>query len=523
MERLTRTVLVQREEQLAGLRGMYRACREQGRGQVALLSGPVGSGKTEVLEVFGEWAAMVGGQVLRAAGSRAERDIPLGVIWQLLHSAPLEPEALAQADELIGTAFDRLTRTAGVVEQLPPGDGLWGRALHAVFTSLTGLGDEVPVAVAVDDLHHVDAASLHCLLYVVRRFRRAPVMIVLAETTTLRPAHPLLRAELFSQPFFRRYTLPLLTADAVARLVPRDADCRGGTSARETASGLLGVTGGNPLLLRALLDENAGGTGRDSTYGPVPGDAFDQAVLRCLYRHEPVVRQVARAVALLDRRASAELIGRLLGIPPDFTAQAMRLLRGAGLTEAGRFRHPRILDLIVSDMTAEERQRLHRLAGETLDERGAAAGEVARHRRAAAWTDALWRAPTPSETADEPVSHDRSGPAPEPTRHTGRPSGDGDGDGDVLSEAERRVAELAALGHTNRQISRRLFITVSTVEQHLTRVYRKLDVKRRTDLAERLNACRSRPQEPTREHAPGPLAPPPRISGPPPGTPPSRG
>ncbi|GAA3185880.1 MULTISPECIES: helix-turn-helix transcriptional regulator [Streptomyces] len=51
-----------------------------------------------------------------------------------------------------------------------------------------------------------------------------------------------------------------------------------------------------------------------------------------------------------------------------------------------------------------------------------------------------------------------------------------------LSDAEGRVAELAARGHSNRQIAARLYITVSTVEQHLTRVYRKLHIKRRTDL-----------------------------------------
>ncbi|MFE7121339.1 LuxR C-terminal-related transcriptional regulator, partial [Streptomyces sp. NPDC057654] len=55
-----------------------------------------------------------------------------------------------------------------------------------------------------------------------------------------------------------------------------------------------------------------------------------------------------------------------------------------------------------------------------------------------------------------------------------------------LSDAELRVATLAARGHTNRQIAGKLFITVSTVEQHLTRVYRKLDVQRRTDLAPKL-------------------------------------
>lgn len=55
-----------------------------------------------------------------------------------------------------------------------------------------------------------------------------------------------------------------------------------------------------------------------------------------------------------------------------------------------------------------------------------------------------------------------------------------------LTEAQLRVAELAALGHTNEEISKRLFITVSTVEQHLTRVFRKLDIKGRNELSIRV-------------------------------------
>ncbi|MFI9804316.1 AAA family ATPase [Streptomyces sp. NPDC052301] len=51
-----------------------------------------------------------------------------------------------------------------------------------------------------------------------------------------------------------------------------------------------------------------------------------------------------------------------------------------------------------------------------------------------------------------------------------------------LSAAEYRVGSLAAQGHSNRQIAGRLCITVSTVEQHLTQVYRKLGVRSRTDL-----------------------------------------
>jgi DNA-binding CsgD family transcriptional regulator len=64
-------------------------------------------------------------------------------------------------------------------------------------------------------------------------------------------------------------------------------------------------------------------------------------------------------------------------------------------------------------------------------------------------------------------------------------------DGDpiaVLTRAERRVAVLAAGGCTNRAIAARLYVTPSTVEQHLTNVYRKLRVKSRGDLADLVGA-----------------------------------
>jgi DNA-binding CsgD family transcriptional regulator len=51
-----------------------------------------------------------------------------------------------------------------------------------------------------------------------------------------------------------------------------------------------------------------------------------------------------------------------------------------------------------------------------------------------------------------------------------------------LTDAEQRVAALASRGYTNREIAKKLFVTASTVEQHLTRVYRKLTIKRRKDL-----------------------------------------
>jgi DNA-binding CsgD family transcriptional regulator len=57
---------------------------------------------------------------------------------------------------------------------------------------------------------------------------------------------------------------------------------------------------------------------------------------------------------------------------------------------------------------------------------------------------------------------------------------------DALTPSERRVAEIAAGGASNREIAQALFVTTKTVEVHLTSAYRKLGVSRRGELGARL-------------------------------------
>jgi len=51
-----------------------------------------------------------------------------------------------------------------------------------------------------------------------------------------------------------------------------------------------------------------------------------------------------------------------------------------------------------------------------------------------------------------------------------------------LTPSERRVAELAADGRSNPQIAQHLFVTIKTVEMHLSNAYRKLDIGSRSEL-----------------------------------------
>jgi DNA-binding CsgD family transcriptional regulator len=63
----------------------------------------------------------------------------------------------------------------------------------------------------------------------------------------------------------------------------------------------------------------------------------------------------------------------------------------------------------------------------------------------------------------------------------GRPRGLGE-----LTPTEERVAALVAEGRTNREVAAALYVTERTVEGHLTRIYAKLGVRSRAELAGRL-------------------------------------
>jgi DNA-binding CsgD family transcriptional regulator len=64
---------------------------------------------------------------------------------------------------------------------------------------------------------------------------------------------------------------------------------------------------------------------------------------------------------------------------------------------------------------------------------------------------------------------------------------------DALTPSERRVAELAAAGHSNREIAQHLFVTTRTVEGHLNHAYQKLAITSRDQLHRALPAPNTTP------------------------------
>jgi len=70
----------------------------------------------------------------------------------------------------------------------------------------------------------------------------------------------------------------------------------------------------------------------------------------------------------------------------------------------------------------------------------------------------------------------------------GRPRRRSEQGADALTPSERRVAELAASGLTNREIAQTLFVTVKAIQFHLGNTYRKLEIGTREELPAALQA-----------------------------------
>ncbi|HEY0499399.1 MAG TPA: LuxR C-terminal-related transcriptional regulator [Kutzneria sp.] len=165
---------------------------------------------------------------------------------------------------------------------------------------------------------------------------------------------------------------------------------------------------------------------------------------------------------------AASLVQELLKMPgadlPGVRGPALRVLaatkrqpreRLALLSEAARLLADQSGSRLELSQALHDLSQAHRTLGETSQARTLA--EQAARRRAESLTPTRPQRPRPA--SDSVVAR--------------------------LSEAERRVAVLAADGHTNRAVADALFITVSTVEQHLTRIYRKLNITRRRELTMR--------------------------------------
>lgn len=355
------------------------------QGQVVLIEGLMATGRTELLRSVRDGARDADFCVLSATCSPAESALPFGVLSQLWHSASLPSSAGERAARLLADGVVGARRAT----EAPTGAEL-AQVHHGLALALLDLAMETPVLVTVDDLRHADAASLQCLLNVIRRSTSSRIMIVLTDDVADHSAQLCFRAELLQQPHVSRMRIAPLSPAGVSELVTHRF---GPMAAARLATQWHTLSGGNPLLLKALLEDYTNGD------GPTVG-GYGLATASCLRRRDPIVTDAVRGLAVLGDEAGDEEVAELIGVNAELVRRTLDSLDAAGILDSGRLRHETARTAVLSGLTPAERAGLDRKAAELLHNRGASATRVARHLVAANDVTAAWAAPVLVEAAD---------------------------------------------------------------------------------------------------------------------------
>ncbi|WP_312018607.1 helix-turn-helix transcriptional regulator [Streptomyces sp. I05A-00742] len=166
------------------------------------------------------------------------------------------------------------------------------------------------------------------------------------------------------------------------------------------------LSGGNPLLVNALLEDRLGGA--DSTAMPPPAQAYRHAVVTCLQRSDELTAQVARGLAALDLSRATRLVGRLLSLEHEAVQRCKHVLRLTGLLDQTGFRHPETRAAVLDSLAPDRRSALHLQVARLLFSEGAAAAEVAKHLLAADDAGETWAPGLLLEASAQALHEDRT-------------------------------------------------------------------------------------------------------------------
>ncbi|MFF5961581.1 helix-turn-helix transcriptional regulator [Streptomyces luteogriseus] len=383
------------------LHAAYSSVRTTGRSHVVVVEAAAGCGKSELLEEFAHRVEPLGPSLLQATAIAEERGTPLSVLRNLVNGAPF-PDDVVRRFQTTSDATIRKISAEG--RERARHDAAWYDLTRTFCGEVRALAQRTPVVVAVDDLHHADPDSVRQLVHLARHCRNVPLLLVLTRSPVGGPADRTVGDELFRQPNVERIQLPRLRLEDVVDILGHQS--RPDTAVAER---YLAVSGGNPLLLGALLEDTRaepGSVGGAPDTGPRPGQAYGKAVLACLDRGGERTREVATGMAVLGEACTDELLSRLLDVSLVELAENLGALRGSGIVTGDAFQHPAVEAAVLESLEPSFRLDLHWRSARLLHASGAAAALAAEHLREAGRAEGAWAVGVLMEAADDALSAD---------------------------------------------------------------------------------------------------------------------
>ena len=385
--------LLEREQELDRLRALLGTA-VGGHGGAALLEGPAGIGKSSLIAAARALAAEHDVECVAARGGELERDFAYGVVRQLLEPRLMRASAEERTAMLQGAA-GLAAPLVGLKPELPPeryrgalGDDPTAAALHGLYWLTANLAAGAPLLVAVDDLHWCDTASARFLLYLARRVHELPILLLGATRPPAEAHAPELIEALAADPVVRRMEPAPLSLPAVAGLVRADL---GAEASDEFCRTCHATTGGNPFLVRAVVDAAAGAelepsAAQANRLPEVGSRAVARAVRHRLAGLGPEALALARAVAVLGTNAELRSACHLAELDERAAIAAADALVGAQVLAAGtplEFVHPIVRTAVHEGIPDSERAARHALAARLAHDDGADPERVAPHLLAA--------------------------------------------------------------------------------------------------------------------------------------------
>jgi DNA-binding winged helix-turn-helix (wHTH) protein len=364
-----------------------------GNGNLMLVSGEPGIGKTRLLHELGARACWAGARVLEARCPDGAAAPDLWMWVQLLRAyahgtaTPDTSEAATLATELLKPAG------AGNMPGSSDGGFVAFDRVAEVFRRAT---HHQPLALSIDDLHNADTASLLLLKFFASTIHGSRLTLIASYRDVGTRSSPVLArtlGALVREDPQRRIALERLTRDEVDQLarevLERPAD-------DALVSRLIEKTNGNPLLVTQMLQALSGEAGvqKGDTSALLAVSEMKEAILAQVEVLSERTRDLLRPASVCGIDLVPRHVARMLATDTkSLLAPLDEALRARVLSKASdgryRFTHVLVRDVLYRSLTLAERAELHEALGASLLDAGEAEPALLHIERALRDLDAL--------------------------------------------------------------------------------------------------------------------------------------
>jgi class 3 adenylate cyclase/tetratricopeptide (TPR) repeat protein len=386
------SLFVGRRQELAHLTKAFESAR-QGHGQVVLLCGSGGMGKTRLAQQLAMRAEEAGVPVLWGR-CLEEPGAPLYWPWRQLIRSYLRASGDAHPAETLGAGLGDI---AGIVPELaaqfapqqPGAEAVdTAQSRFRLFDAVVGFwrraAQRMPQVLIFEDLHWADATSLRLFAFLVAELEDSAMLVVgTYRDTELSRQHPLFDtlAELARSAVFHRIELAGLSGRETEQLMA--AAC-GGAASPGFVSALHERTEGHPLFLeetlRLMMEGRApqalGSIGDDSRLLSKIPTGVREVIGKRLNRLSVSAGRLLAIAACIGRTFDLDLLARLEADKSEDDvllaleeALAVHLIEPVPETQQFRFSHALIRETLYDEMLGLRRARLHLRIGELLEQR----------------------------------------------------------------------------------------------------------------------------------------------------------